>query len=189
VFPRLYALLISGLLTAALPALGCSSALPPSGWSVGGAQLSLPWARWDMGDAIIELRPDGTVLLDGEPSFVLDAAGRVYDPELAPLALLEPDGRLVGGDDRALGVVGSMHASLPGASEAWLSLMPDGTVVRYGDEGDRIAGGRWEGCQGPPQAAQACVLVTHLVLLDAELRRRQRGGPGFGFGIGVMIIR
>jgi hypothetical protein len=189
VLARLRSLLVPALLGAALFTLACSSALPPSSWSAGGAPLLLPWARWDAGDATIELRPDGTVLVDGEPSFVLDAAGRVYDPELAPLALLEPDGRLVGGDERALGVVGSMHASLPGASEAWLSLMPDGTVVRYGDEGDRFAGGLWQGCHGSPQAAQACMLVTHLVLLDAEMRRRQRGGPGFGFGIGVMIIR
>jgi hypothetical protein len=189
VLSRLHVPFVHALLGAALLTLGCSSALPPSRWSIGGAPLSLPWARWDAGDVSVELRPDGTVLVDGEPSFVIDGAGRVYDPDLAPLALLEPDGRLVGGDEQALGVVGSMHASLPGASEAWLSVMPDGTVLRYGDEGDRFPGGLWQGCHGAPSAAQACVLVTHVVLLEAEMRRRQRSGPGFGFGIGLMIIR
>lgn len=181
-------LLAAALVGAAQLALGCSGALPPTGWSVGGAPLALPWARWDLGDTSIELRPDGQVWIDGDVAFVIDGAGRVYDPELAPLALLEPDGRLVGTDDRDLGVVGSMHASSPGRQEAWLSLLPDGTVLRYDEDGDRYAGGLWQGCQGSPSASQACVLVTHLVTIEAEARRR-RSGSGFGFGIGVMILR
>ncbi len=182
------ALLGASLLGAASLVYGCSSPLPPSRWGVGGAALSLPWARWDAGDSSIELRPDGQVWIDDDVAFVIDGAGRVYDPDLAPLAMLEPDGRLVGTDDRDLGVVGSMHASPPGRREAWFSLLPDGTVLRYDEEGDRYAGGLWQGCQVSPSAAQACVLVTHLVTIEAEARRR-RSGSGFGFGIGVMIIR
>jgi hypothetical protein len=170
-------------------AFGCASAQPPSGWQVGGAPLLLSAARWATDEGLVELAPDGSVLVDGEARFVIDAAGRVYDLDLEPVALLQPDGRLVGADDRGWGVVGSMHASLPGAAEAWLSVLPDGTVVRYGDEGERIAGGLWQGCGPAPSAAQACVLVTHLVLLEAELRRRRVPGPGLGVGFGIVIIR
>lgn len=152
------ALLISiGLL------LGCASTVPPPGWQQGGAPLWLPRAAWRSGLATIDLLEDGRVMMNGTSSFMIDAAGRVIDADGNPVALLQPDGRLIGNKGEDLGVVGPVTASAPGSRYAWLGLLPSGQVVRYDDEGRTAAGGTWVGCGGYPTTLQACMLVTYLV--------------------------
>ena len=160
--------------------VGCA-AHPPAGWAQGGVGLGLPHARWDRGDATVDLLPDGRVLIAGEHLYSLDAAGRVYGPEGEPFALLGPEGQLVGRDDQALGVVGVRNASAPGAHTAWLTVGERGEVVRYDDEGERHSDGVWYGCGA---ALPTCTLATHLVVLN-EVRRRPHVGFGFGVGIGI----
>lgn len=163
---------------------GCAAALPPSGWEHGGAPLGMPHARWVLGDVAIDVEPSGRVLIDGTPELGLDAAGRVYDREQNPLAMLLPDGTLLGPDDEPLGTVGARHASLPGDPHAWLSLAPSGEVIRYEPDGSRRPFGVWRGCGVDPRTRQACTLVTHV--LGSRLRRAGSGGTlSFGLGVGV----
>ncbi len=170
-----------GLVALGLVSLGCSATPPPS-WQQGGARLTLTEARWDRGDDdLIELRADGQVLEDGDVIFVLDVAGRVVEDDHDPIAILLPDGFVVGTDDQLLGRVGVSNASPPGSATAWLALMPDGSVVHYDGDGDAHHGGRWQGCDGP--ARRTCTLVTHLVRVR-QLQRQPRTRVGIGIGIG-----
>jgi hypothetical protein len=173
-------LALLGVLTAALA--GCAP-VPPPRWAQGGAQLALPSARWERPDGdVIELRPDGHVLEGGDLLFVVDRVGRVVDQDYEPLALLFPDGRLAGSEDRALGHVGIANAAPPDRHQAWLSVAPDGGVIYYDEDGERQSGGRWTGCGGP--AHRTCTLVTHLVAVRSYARR---SSPGVGVGVGIGI--
>jgi hypothetical protein len=125
--------------------------------------------------------PEGQVVADGDHVFSLDRAGRIFQPDNDPVALLEPDGRLLGKDNALLGTIGLHNASLPGRSQAWVTVGERGEVVFYDDEGDRHAGGGWTGC-GP--ALRTCTLVTHVIGLS-EARSRGRVGVGLGVGTGV----
>jgi hypothetical protein len=158
---------------------------PPPRWAEGGAVLALPKARWDRPDGdVVEIQPEGEsarVLEDGDLEFVIDRVGRVTDDEYEPLALLFPDGRLAGPDSRALGHVGVSNAAPPDRHEAWLSVMPDGRVVYFDEDGERSQGGRWSGCEGP--AHRTCTLVTHLVAVR-NYARRAHSGVSIGLGIG-----
>jgi hypothetical protein len=166
--------------------LGACAAHPPARWAEGGAPVDLPHARWVRADATVELLPSGRVQVNADHVFTIDRAGRVFDPDAQPLALLEPDGRLMGPDDAPLGFVGSQSASLPGADTAWLTLMPGGEVIAYDDHGQPASLGRWIGqCEATPQTRQACVLVSHL--LGGRLQGRSRVGFGFGLGVGIGI--
>lgn len=173
-------------LSSLLLALTACTATPPVRWAEGGARLDPVRARWVRPDMQVDLMPDGQVLIDGEEAFVVDGAGRVFDPEHEPIALLEPDGRLVGAGDRALGTVGSMHAARPRERTAWLTVARSGQVIGYGPEGERMGLGRWVGCRASARAHQACTLVTHLLMLRAHEASRE-AGVSFGIGIGVSV--
>jgi hypothetical protein len=133
------------------------------------------------GDSVAEITPDGRVIVDGSHSFSIDRTGRVFEPDNSPIALLEPDGRLIGKDDVLLGVVGLHNASLPGHTQAWLTVGEHGEVITYDDEGERHASGAWTGCG---QAVRTCTLVTHVIVM-ATTRRRGNVGVGMGFGAGM----
>jgi hypothetical protein len=163
--------------------VGCAPHSPPR-WAEGGAALALGSARWDRSGADpVELRPDGHVLLDGDLLFVIDAVGRVANDDYDPYAVLLPDGQLVGNDDISLGRIGVTNASPPGAVEAWLAVLPDGNVVYFDTDGERTAGGQWQGCNGP--VLRTCTLVTQLLAVSSY--RRMRTGVGIGVGVGVGV--
>jgi len=163
--------------------LGCTPSEPPR-WAEGGARLVLPTATWQRGDDDpIEIRPNGHILEDGDLLYVVDRVGRVVDDDFEPVALLFPDGRIAGPDDFLLGHVGVSNAAPPGRTEAWLSVLPDGNVVYFEEDGERNSGGRWTGCQGA--ALRTCTLVTHLIALREYLRRANTGvSVGVGIGVG-----
>lgn len=170
----------AGMLALAL----CSCAAhPPAHWAAGGAHVDIARARWDRDGRLVEIMPEGRVMVDGEHWFTLDRAGRVFAPDNDPVALLETDGRLVGKDNALLGVIGLHNSSLPGRSQAWLTVLEQGHVFFYDEEGERHGGGAWLGC-GP--AVRTCTLVTHMVAL-AEAGRGGRVGVGAGFGSSVGI--
>jgi hypothetical protein len=158
---------------------GCAPQTPPH-WAEGGAPLAIAAARWELGDETVDILPNGQVVRDGEVLFAIDRVGRIVDDENDPVALLLPDGRLAG-TDGMLGRVGVNNASPPGATMAWLSLLPQGQVLFFDREGDREPRGVWQGCQGPVR--RTCTLVTHVLALEREYRRSS--GPAIGVGIGV----
>lgn len=171
----------ASLLLASLLFAGCSSH-PPARWAQGGATLVITRAHWERGGDPVDLMPDGKVLVGGEHVYTVDAAGRVTEPDKDPVAMLYPDGHLVGPDEQALGFVGVGSASLPGASTAWVLVAPNEAVVTYDEDGASRPGGYWQGCQG--QAFRTCTLVTHLVGYR-DYTRRPRMSVGVGIGIGI----
>src|ERR1043165_5560304 len=94
---------------AALALAACSSTPPPN-WVAGGTALSLSDAEWKSDGDPVELRSSGSVFEGGSLLFSLDRAGRVYDDDGDPAAILLPDGNLVGNDDVHLGRVGVTNA-------------------------------------------------------------------------------
>src|SRR5262245_49705759 len=106
--------------------VGACSANPPAHWPQGGSPIDIPHARWVRGDFVVEVFPDGRVLIDNERELTIDRVGRIVDGDGDPVALLEPNGHLVGPDEKDLGQVGAMTASLPDQQQAWLSVMPSG---------------------------------------------------------------
>ena len=164
-------------------ALGCSPSEPPR-WAEGGAPLLIPVAHWDRGDAdAIDVKADGDVLEGGHLIFKLDRVGRAVDDDYEPVALLLPDGRVAGPDSYLLGQVGVTNASPPFAGTAWLSVMPNGQVIFYDQDGARSSGGQWSGCGGA--ALRTCTYVTHLVVLRNYVQRDGRVSVGVGVGVGV----
>lgn len=155
---RALVLVSLGLLSSA-----CASTVPPPGWQQGGTPLWLQRAVWRTGTINVDLMQDGQVMINGTSRFRIDPAGRVIDAEAQPVALLLPDGRLLGTKGEDLGVVGPVTAAAPGSSYAWLGLLPSGQIVRYDDEGRTQSGGSWMGCGGYAPSLQACMLVTYLV--------------------------
>lgn len=172
-------------LIAPLALLAACSATPPANWARGGAPLDIPRARWVWGSTTIDVSPDGKVFLNGEPELNVDRGGRVFDLDGQPVALLEPDGRVIGPDEKPLGIVGALHASLPDEATAWLSVTGSGEVIRYDDEGERSSFGVWLGCNSSPRAHQTCTLLTHLLAM--RLRENERSSSGVSVGIGVGI--
>lgn len=166
----------AALLAGAL--MGCQ-AHPPAHWAQGGSRLDIPRARWSHGDWVIDVMPDGRVLGNGEHLFTIDAAGRVFDVDNDPIALLEMDGQLVGKDETNLGRVGLRNASPPGVEFAWLTLDDMGRVVRFDPEGGPHPDGAWSGCG---RALRTCTLVTHAIALS---QTRGRSGVQVGVGVGV----
>jgi hypothetical protein len=171
------------LVAVTLATLGCAPSQPPR-WAQGGAALAIPSAHWSRGDNDgIEIRPNGEVLEGGSLLFKLDSVGRVVDEDYEPVAVLLPDGRVAGTDDRFLGQVGMSNASPPDRGAAWLSVdANDGHVTNFAEDGERSFGGQWTGCKGP--SLRACTLVTHLVALR-NYARRQQSGVSVGVGIGI----
>jgi hypothetical protein len=166
-------------------ALGACAPGAPANWARGGAMLDVPRARWVVGSAIVELYPDGRIMMNDEQQMTVDRGGRVFDPAHEPIALLEPDGRVIGPGDKSLGNVGIMHASRADEANAWLSVMPTGEVMQYGTYGERTTLGVWIGCNQSYAAHQTCTLVSHLLgpkIISAQ--NSQRYLPGYGYGPG-----
>lgn len=139
-------------------------------------------ARWEIGEDGVSMSKNGMVSATGTDAFSIDVAGRVYDEDRDPVAVLLPDGVVQGSDDAMLGRVGVTNASPPNGETAWLQVAPDGTVTFFDEDGERRAGGRWTGCDGP--VLRTCTFVTHLVAL-ARAARAQRSSVMFGVGVGV----
>src|SRR5262249_44477786 len=174
---------VAGWALVPMLALAACHSAPPPNWAQGGSPLDIPRARWTRGDKLIDLMPDGRVLGDGEQLFTIDRAGRVYQPDNEPVAVLQADGRLVGKDEALLGKRGIRNSSPPGKDIAWLSIGPRGEVVRFDSEGDAHGDGGWVGCD---PMVRACTLITHIVsLVESRSRRSPMYGPGIGVGIGV----
>lgn len=139
-------------------------------------------ATWHReGDPIV-LGADGKVTQDGDVLFVVDAAGRVFEDDGEPIAVVQPDGYLVGKDNTALGQLGPVTAAFPGTNQAWLSIGPRGEVTRYDTDGERSQAGYWDGCVGP--VVRTCTLITHVIALR-EYIERPRVSVGIGFGMMV----
>lgn len=136
---------------------------------------------------MIDIMPDGKVLSDGEHLFTVDRAGRIYEPDNDPIAVLQADGQLLGKSDTSLGKIGLRNASLPGKEVAWLSLGDLGDVQRFDPDGDPHPDGAWAGC-GP--AIRTCTLATHIITLVETRRPRGYGtyGPSVGIGIGFGMM-
>ncbi|MCA9619968.1 MAG: hypothetical protein KC731_13175 [Myxococcales bacterium] len=171
----LLVLLLSGL-------AGCATA-PPSGWQQGGAPLVVPRARWVNGDVLVDVDTDGVVTLGGKHLLTVDRAGRVYDLENEPIALLDAKGYVHGPDDKPMGWVGAGEAVLPGGEGSWLMMDATGLVVRRSGDGDRPFG-QWLGC-GYAQTVQTCMLISHIV--GAQILEAQRSRPRVGVGIGIGV--
>jgi hypothetical protein len=145
--------------------------------------IDIPRARWTRGEKLIDIMPDGKVLFDGEHMFTLDRAGRVYEPDNDPVAVLQPDGQLRGKDDASLGKIGLRNSSPPGHDFAWLSIDEQGTLLHYDPDGEPRPDGVWTGCGA---ALRACTLASHIVaLVESRWRRSPVYGPSVGIGIGV----
>ncbi len=173
------------LLALTLLVFGCAPSAPPH-WVEGGAPLVIPAAHWNRGEATaIDVRPNGEVLEDGHLVFTIDRVGRVVDSDNEPVAMLFPDGRVVGTDDRLLGQVGVSNASPPGSGTAWLSVAPNGEVIYFDADGSRAPGGVWSGCNGP--ALRTCTFLTHIVALRSYVRRESGIAIGVGVGVGVGV--
>jgi len=160
----------------------CHTQAPPN-WAQGGTPVDIPRARWTRGEKLFDLMPDGRVLADGEHLFTIDRAGRVYQPDNDPVAVLQPDGRLLGSDEASLGKIGLRNSSPPGHDFAWLSIGERGEVLRFDPDGDAHPDGVWTGCE---PAMRACTLTTHIIaLVETRSRRYPMYGPGVGVGIGI----
>lgn len=142
--------------------------------------MEIAQAHWERVSESVDILPDGRVIVDDEHWFTVDRAGRFFEPDNEPIAVLAPDGQLVGKDNTAWGNVGIQSAALPGSVEAWLTLDPQGQVIRYDADGDRHPDGAWAGCGS---ALRTCTAVTHVVSI-LEARRRPHVGFGIGFGVG-----
>ena len=128
----------------------------------------------------VEIKANGQVLENGDLVLFVDRAGRVTDENYDPVAVLLPDGYVAGTDNRLLGRVGLTNAAPPGSATAWVSILPNGQVVRYNTDGDRENGGVWRGCNGPQM--RTCTLITHILLVQSYASRPQ---PSVGVGIGI----
>jgi hypothetical protein len=169
-------------LLAFMPA--CSTQPPPH-WAEGGARFVTENATWTTGEGtLVQLTKDGKVIADGDHVFTIDSAGRVYDKDNEPAAIVLPDGNVAGTDDTHLGRIGLSNAAPPGGGAAWLSVFPNGEVIHYDPDGQRSTDGAWRGCTGP--VLRTCTLVSHLYTL--ERISRASGGGGFTFGVGVGVV-
>jgi hypothetical protein len=174
----------SALVVMAFGLMACEPR-PPLHWGQGGTRLDIPRARWTRGGHLIDIMNDGRVLIDGEHTFSLDVAGRVFDPEGEPIALLEDDGHIVGKDEAALGRIGIQNAALPGRDVAWLALSDKGEVVLFDNDGDGHPDGGWESCGA---AVRTCTLVTHLIALKESLQEQNSPSVSVGIGFGMMVV-
>ncbi len=164
-------------------ALTACHAQPPPNWVEGGTPVDIPRARWTRGEKFLDLMPDGRVLSDGEHLFTIDRAGRVYEPDNDPVAVLEPDGRLLGQDNAVLGKIGVRNSSPPGRDVAWLSIGDRGEVLHFDPDGEARPDGVWVGCES---SVRACTLATHIItLVESRWRRSPSYGPSIGVGFGI----
>lgn len=168
---------------------GCTRTLPAN-WTQGGAALEIPRARWIVATSVIDVFPDGRVLLNDNQQMTVDRGGRVWDSNNDAVALLEPTGKVMGPGDKLLGNVGVLHASRGEEAHAWLSVLPSGEVVQYADDGTRTPLGVWVGCSQTYQSHQTCTYLSHLLApqIMNSLQNNQTLYPrGYGLGPGTMI--
>ena len=156
--------------------------------------MDLPVAQWVYDGDPVDIRPFGAdyaqVTVDGDVALHLDRVGRVYDKYKRPIALLEPDGRLVGIDNELYGVVGAVNAAQPGKAHAWLSYAPNGAIIKHDEQAGPVAVGGWVGCGATPFTQQACLLVSYVLYFQDEGERtgeRVPAGPSVGIGVGVGV--
>lgn len=169
----------------ALCVAGCAPGEPPH-WAEGGAPLAIAPARWERSNGdVVEITADGKVLEDGDLVYAIDRAGRVVDEDYEPVAILLPDGHVVGSDRVLLGRIGVSNGSPPNDGTAWFSILPDGNLVLFDSDGDRSYDGVWKNCDGA--ARRACTLVTQIFALRRYQPYRQ-SGPSFGIGVGVGVV-
>jgi len=169
-------------LSLALAVTACSTS-PPMGWKQGGQPIAIPRARWVNGETLVDVGPQGRVLIGGRHALTVDQAGRVYDVDNNPVALLQSDGYVIGTDDDPMGWVGGNEAILPGEDYSWLAMDQAGLLLRTDDDGDQRPFGQWMGCRQVTQ--QTCMLISHIVGQRILARRRARhSGPSVGIGIG-----
>lgn len=179
------------LAMASLSGVACTKATPPAHWASGGGRLDLVTARWSYDGDAVELRPRGDyaeVIVDGDVEIIIDRVGRVYTSYQEPVALLEPDGRLVGHNQELLGTVGSSYAAMPGQANAWLAIAPDGRVTKFEANGTQKPVDPWAGCAVTPYAQQACLLVTYLLFFDDEGQRAPELPPVPVTPLGSMMV-
>jgi len=170
-----------------LPVAVACTPTPPPFWAQGGAPLDLIDAVWERNSGEpVTVSTDGRVERDGDLLFQFDAAGRVFDEDNEPIAVLGPDGHLVGTGDEYLGRIGLRNASPPWSRVAWLRVADDGALMLFNDDGRPVFGGEWRGCKA--HGVRSCTLVSHVLLLDA-VKRELSGAPyypvTFGVGVGV----
>ncbi len=169
----------------ALSVTACEAAPPPR-WAEGGAPLVVGAATWRTGDGdVVQIDAKGNVSENGDALFVVDRAGRVYDHDNQPVAILLPDGNVVGNDGVHLGRIGVTNAAPPGSGTAWLAVLPDGGVLYFDEDGTRRPNGAWTGCAGP--VLRTCTLVTHIVVLRHAHLPTSDGNVYFGVGVGVGV--
>lgn len=165
-------------------------ATPPAGWQTGGQHLVAPRARWVNGELLVDVEPDGRVFVDGRHFFTIDASGRVYDAYNQPVALLQPDGMVIGTNDTPMGWVGAGEAILPGGEHSWLVLMPGGLLLQSDGDAHK-AFGQWLGCDHA-RVVQLCTLVSHVIGREMLARRGDGQGfglsPGIGLGVGAGML-
>lgn len=155
---------------------------PPPHWAEGGTPLRIAIAHWDRADdEPVEMDAQGRVFEGAVLRFVVDRVGRITDDEGEPIAIVFPNGQIVGTSNQYLGRVGVANAAPPHGDWAWLAIMPDGTVTRFVNDGDRQLDGRWRGCDRGN--LRTCTLVSHLFLL----RYYRNPRATVGVGIGVMM--
>lgn len=172
---------------AALLVAGCENP-PPPGWAKGGAPLVITAMSWKTGDGRdVDVTADGKVRIDGDLLVTIDRAGRIYDDDNEPIALLLPDGTVLGSENMHLGQVGVTNAAPPGGGNAWLAVLPDGHVMHFESDGERTTDGVWRGCDGPQH--RTCTLVSHLVTLHRVAAESSQSNVYFGVGMGVGVWR
>jgi hypothetical protein len=89
-------------------------------------------------------------------------------------------------DNELLGMVGAAHAAMPGKAHAWLSILPQGNVIKHEPGGDVSVGG-WLGCSTSAFAQQACLLVSYVLYFEDEGERTGERVPAVTMGIGVGV--
>jgi hypothetical protein len=164
-------------------ALAACHPTPPTAWDEGGTALVIPNATLHRHDAqAVRIHSDGRITRDDEVLYFVDRAGRVTDEDYESLALLTPEGQLLGNEDVYWGRVGLRNASPPWTSTAWLRVTPRGTLLVFDAAGEPYHRGEWRGCDGP--GLRACTLVSHLLTL-AGMRTYPESSVYFGVGVGV----
>jgi hypothetical protein len=176
-----------GLPVAVLLLVGCENPPPPN-WAKGGAPLVIKQMTWKTGDGRnVVVTADGKITSDGDLIYTLDRAGRVYDEDKEPIALLLPDGTVQGSENVHLGQVGVTNAAPPGGGNAWLAVLPDGHVLHFEEDGERTSDGLWRGCDGPQH--RTCTFVSHLFTLHRIAASSHGSNVHYGVGMGVGMWR
>jgi hypothetical protein len=173
----------------ALIASGCAST-PPTGWTTGGQPMVTPRERWVNVEILVDMDLRGRVFVGGRHLLTIDRAGRIYNAQNEPVALLQRDGMLIGAEDEPMGWVGAGEAIQPGDEHSWLILQEGGLLLR--SDGDQARPfGQWLGCSYV-HTVQTCTLVSHIIGREILAKRGEGDGlgltPGLSIGLGTTFI-